>query len=121
MCNCSPGFGGDNCSVNIFDDCNPDLCQNRATCTDIGADFMCLCPPGFTGRVCELPIDYCAMETEPCQNGGQCENNLLNYTCNCVGRFIGSLCETNLDPCSSTGMHTENFSRGGRNWVHISE
>ena len=45
-------------SVNIFkyldiDDCNPDPCQNGATCYDQVNGYACNCIVGYTGILCE--------------------------------------------------------------------
>ncbi|KAL3876040.1 hypothetical protein ACJMK2_033926, partial [Sinanodonta woodiana] len=46
---------GDDCSIDI-DDCLDHTCQHEATCEDIVNGFMCMCPAGYTGYLCELAI-----------------------------------------------------------------
>ena len=46
-------------SHNIYkdiDECLPNLCQNGATCRDQISSFSCICPPGFTGALCQSGI-----------------------------------------------------------------
>lgn len=44
------GFEGLNCEIN-FDDCSYGFCKNNSTCLDLVADYACVCPPGFMGKV----------------------------------------------------------------------
>lgn len=38
--------------------CDPQPCQNGATCQDDGNDgYQCICPPNFTGVHCETGIE----------------------------------------------------------------
>ena len=37
----------------VIDRCNPDPCQNGATCNNFGTSFTCDCTPGFAGTVCD--------------------------------------------------------------------
>jgi len=40
--------------------CYPNPCQNGAQCSiQSDNEFTCNCLPGWTGRVCDSPIDYC--------------------------------------------------------------
>lgn len=37
--------------------CDSNPCLNSGTCTNNGAsNFICSCPPGYTGRTCETNI-----------------------------------------------------------------
>uniref|UniRef100_A0A8C6SPB6 Coagulation factor VII n=1 Tax=Neogobius melanostomus TaxID=47308 RepID=A0A8C6SPB6_9GOBI len=38
----------------IQDRCSSGPCSNGATCVDLGQDFTCLCPEGFSGLRCDL-------------------------------------------------------------------
>ena len=38
--------------VSDHDQCDPNPCQNGATCQDRIHDYMCVCPAGWTGKRC---------------------------------------------------------------------
>eukprot|EP00057_Strongylocentrotus_purpuratus_P010316 XP_011664790.1 PREDICTED: oncoprotein-induced transcript 3 protein [Strongylocentrotus purpuratus] len=53
MCRCLPGSSGEQCENNV-DDCASSPCQNGATCTDLVGGFVCTCPKGIVGQLCEM-------------------------------------------------------------------
>ncbi|TRY86429.1 hypothetical protein DNTS_004204 [Danionella cerebrum] len=81
VCQCQPGYTGENCSVNI-NECVSDPCQNGGGCQDLVNGYECECPEGFTGVDCEINIDEC--ESSPCFNGGVCEDGVAEYKCHCA-------------------------------------
>lgn len=58
--------------------CNPDPCQNGATCTVTWNDFNCTCTFGFKGKTCE-DREYCALYQ--CPAGSECINLDDGYEC----------------------------------------
>ena len=119
-CNCTEGFTGENCTVLTL--CDPDPCQNGATCTERlhsnGTEyFNCDCLPGYKGTICDEDINEC--DPDPCQNGATCtESNSTNssvalgeYTCDCPLGFEGFQCHISrpcsLEPCQNNATCTE--------------
>lgn len=51
---CQPGFSGDSCQAVA---CAGDTCSNGGTCVPDGANFVCLCPSGYTGQLCQTGLD----------------------------------------------------------------
>ncbi|KAI8492991.1 hypothetical protein Bbelb_289950 [Branchiostoma belcheri] len=70
-------------------------CQNGGTCMN----FVCVCPPGYTGGVCQIEINECS--GSPCTNGGNCRDEVNGFTCECAPGWDGVRCEHNIDECSS--------------------
>ncbi|KAJ8262625.1 hypothetical protein GJAV_G00168490 [Gymnothorax javanicus] len=86
-------------SSQVFHECFLNPCQNRGTCEEVGAGYLCTCPPGFTGSRCESDVDEC--DSTPCQNGGICKDGMGDFVCECQPGYVGSLCEAELNECSS--------------------
>ena len=98
-------------------------CENGATCVDLLDDYECICPPGFTGRDCEINVDECTCtdlldpelandqltltdgtcaagvgQPSPCVNGS-CNDFINNYTCDCEDGWSGYNCDVNDSEC----------------------
>jgi hypothetical protein len=115
-CNCTEGFTGENCTVLTL--CDPDPCQNGATCTEHsnGTEYFdCECLPGYNGTICDEDINEC--DPDPCQNGATCTEStnssvaLGEYNCNCPLGFEGFQCHISkpcsLEPCQNNATCTE--------------
>ena len=55
MCQCVDGFVGQNCEMSNFT-CAPDMCLFGGNCLERGNNFICQCPLGRNGRLCEEGI-----------------------------------------------------------------
>ncbi|KAL6468521.1 hypothetical protein MHYP_G00220450 [Metynnis hypsauchen] len=84
-------------------------CRSGGTCV---SPNTCVCPSGFTGRLCETDIDECAEGLIQCHNGSRCVNLPGWYHCQCRSGFHdngsylldGSSC-VDVDECA-TQTHT---------------
>ncbi|KAH7642766.1 hypothetical protein DERF_003974 [Dermatophagoides farinae] len=52
-CFCPPDFHGNQCQFK-YDECQPNDCQNGATCLDQINGYSCHCPVGFSGELCSI-------------------------------------------------------------------
>ncbi|XP_078585153.1 uncharacterized protein LOC144867191 isoform X6 [Branchiostoma floridae x Branchiostoma japonicum] len=99
---CACGWEGQTCQEEKRDYCDPTPCENGGTCTysaDEDTCFVCACPAGFIGQVCETDVDEC--ESSPCQNGGACIDGVNSYVCDCADGYRGDNCEQEIDECES--------------------
>lgn len=51
-CECSDGFTGENCEINI-NDCAAKSCMNNGVCIDKINSYQCICSMGYVGIICE--------------------------------------------------------------------
>ncbi|XP_056156472.1 LOW QUALITY PROTEIN: sushi, von Willebrand factor type A, EGF and pentraxin domain-containing protein 1 [Lampris incognitus] len=87
-------------SSQVFHECFLNPCQNKGTCEEVGAGYVCTCMPGFTGAKCESDVDEC--DSAPCQNGGLCKDGMGDFQCQCQPGFVGSQCEMEVNECVSS-------------------
>ncbi|XP_062305372.1 sushi, von Willebrand factor type A, EGF and pentraxin domain-containing protein 1 isoform X1 [Osmerus eperlanus] len=87
-------------SSQMFHECFLNPCQNKGTCEEVGAGYVCTCLPGFTGAKCETDVDEC--DSVPCQNGGVCKDGMGDFICQCKPGYLGLLCEVETNECSSS-------------------
>ncbi|KAK0424449.1 hypothetical protein QR680_008671 [Steinernema hermaphroditum] len=97
ICDCTPGYTGVNCEIDI-DDCDPNPCEYNGTCTDGVNSFTCDCPVGTSGHNCSINFDDCAT-ADPRRNMCQqmdkdavCEDGLNEYTCICSPDWTNENC-----------------------------
>jgi Calcium-binding EGF domain/EGF-like domain/Human growth factor-like EGF len=82
--------------------CLTGSCQNNATCLGSAENpgvFTCLCPTGWTGRVCDVDIDECSDSLNRCQNGALCRNFPGGFQCYCVPGYLGEFCDMEANEC----------------------
>eukprot|EP00058_Branchiostoma_floridae_P002674 XP_002588162.1 hypothetical protein BRAFLDRAFT_68800 [Branchiostoma floridae] len=51
--------------VSEIDFCDPNPCQNGATCKEGDDSFICICAPGFIGRICDITTSVCMVYGDP--------------------------------------------------------
>uniref|UniRef100_T1IZH3 Sushi, von Willebrand factor type A, EGF and pentraxin domain-containing protein 1 n=1 Tax=Strigamia maritima TaxID=126957 RepID=T1IZH3_STRMM len=96
-CQCSSGYFGDRCDIEI-DHCDIKLsCLNGGTCMSNNESYTCECPHGYSGFYCEKKTRNCLEGT--CLNGGTCIDNGNSHHCECLDGFSGNNCEQNFDDC----------------------
>eukprot|EP00795_Rhopilema_esculentum_P008087 gene8087-14003_t len=86
--------------LNIGDDsvseCVPNPCQNNGTCSQNGGQFVCNCPAGWSGVLCQdrrIPcVDY-----NPCAAGSICQSNANGISCDCQLGRIGQYCHQRIN------------------------
>lgn len=82
--------------------CEPNYCQNGATCSSLEETFECQCTQQFTGKTCEDDVDECRSDKQLCGDNGICVNTVGDYNCVCNEGFEGQFCETDTDECLTT-------------------
>ncbi|XP_040839177.1 slit homolog 3 protein isoform X1 [Ochotona curzoniae] len=97
-CSCPMGFEGQRCEINP-DDCEDNDCENNATCVDGINNYVCVCPPNYTGELCDEVIDHCAPGMNLCQHEAKCISLDKGFRCDCLPGYSGKLCETDDDDC----------------------
>ena len=90
MCNCSAGYSGSECEMNI-DDCLSNPCASTGQCVDGVDSFTCSCDQGYTGQLCETDIGEC--EGVDCSGNGECLDGVGSFSCVCSSGYQGQLCD----------------------------
>ena len=89
-------------------ECDPDPCQNGATCTANAIGYTCSCSLGYEGTNCDHDIHEC--DPNPCLNGATCTETsdgttptIGVYHCECVNDYTGTNCQIdhNHNDCDS--------------------
>lgn len=75
--------------------CDYDPCLNNGTCSESKNRFICSCPAGYLGELCE---ETPCTNTE-CWNGGVCVITSSVGNCKCLAGFVGEKCE--VTPCGN--------------------
>ena len=135
-CECTVGFNGIMCEVNI-DDCLTSPCLNSGTCEDQVNSFncicihfwigdtcddcplnctfgtqesdcsMCNCSVGFSGTETCNDINECTEQTQPCPENANCNNTFGGFECPCINSFTGSQCDQCPLVCGNGTYSTE--------------
>uniref|UniRef100_A0A8C9N4R0 Slit guidance ligand 3 n=1 Tax=Serinus canaria TaxID=9135 RepID=A0A8C9N4R0_SERCA len=97
-CSCLLGYEGERCEINP-DDCEDNDCENNSTCVDGINNYVCLCPPNYTGELCDEVIDHCVPDLNPCQHESKCVPLDKGTRCECLPGYSGKHCEVDDDDC----------------------
>ena len=113
-CSCaSDRFSGSGCQ-HVYDPCSEEgnACKNGATCihltdgsftnslmpgysSSIQSDFKCLCPPGFTGKNCDIDIPNC--NAHSCPPTATCIDLPNGFHCKCPFNQTGEDCRKGIN------------------------
>ncbi|XP_035770374.1 slit homolog 1b [Neolamprologus brichardi] len=97
-CACAFGFHGTFCEVNV-DDCEDHGCESGATCVDGVGNYTCLCPPNYTGLLCEEEEGVCSPGRNPCQHQSTCVSTPNGPRCVCIPGWVGPDCGIDYNEC----------------------
>ncbi|XP_035705378.1 protocadherin-like wing polarity protein stan isoform X3 [Folsomia candida] len=107
-CRCGVGFTGlrehylCDAEINL---CFSSPCTNGGTCYQREGGYSCVCPPGTTGKQCQIQLELDTCQPNICSSGSSCTPRLRGgFLCqNCTrGEYVNSLCE----------LTARSFSRG---------
>eukprot|EP00105_Crassostrea_gigas_P021762 XP_011441027.1 PREDICTED: fibropellin-3-like [Crassostrea gigas] len=79
------GFQSNTC--NLKNHCLSNPCMNGGVCSHRFNDFVCICPNGYTGKLCQHDVDSC--QINPCLQGGTCIDRpgSQGYECQCPAGY----------------------------------
>ncbi|POI33432.1 hypothetical protein CIB84_002816 [Bambusicola thoracicus] len=116
-CLCTAGWTGPDCSEDI-NECDSEPCLNGATCYESvkQGQFVCICPPFYTGDFCHQRFSPCELPYNPCINNSTCLAQADgNPMCICKTGYEGTYCEVNSDECISHPCQNEGLCVDGVN------
>uniref|UniRef100_A0A8C6NCJ8 Uncharacterized protein n=1 Tax=Melopsittacus undulatus TaxID=13146 RepID=A0A8C6NCJ8_MELUD len=116
------GVMGPDCSEDI-NECDSEPCLNGATCYESvkQGQFVCICPPFYTGDFCHQRFSPCELPYNPCINNSTCLAQANgNPVCICKTGFEGTYCEINSDECISHPCQNEGLCVDGINHYRCS-
>eukprot|EP00066_Takifugu_rubripes_P021314 XP_011610580.1 PREDICTED: protein jagged-2 isoform X2 [Takifugu rubripes] len=104
-CESTPCQAIDSCTVAVATNdsagvrrISSNVCGPRGRCiSQAGANFTCVCDPGFSGFYCHENVNDCV--GDPCGNGGTCVDGVNAFQCVCPSGWEGRLCDLNVNEC----------------------
>ena len=106
---CSSGYTGDSCEVNILNTCIGVDCSSNGECINI-LD-ACNCFPGYTGASCEVDINDCIGVN--CSGNGECIDGVNSFKCYCSPGYIGFMCEVEISDSKCVGISLNDYLKAG--------
>ncbi|XP_033097355.1 sushi, von Willebrand factor type A, EGF and pentraxin domain-containing protein 1-like isoform X2 [Anneissia japonica] len=107
-----------NVTETVPDICNVSRCKHGGTCISYGDMYMCKCPPGYDGVMCEKDIDPCL--PNPCKHSGECIlSKDDSFVCKCKAGYSGSTCD--MSPCDKQCSMVYSPVCGSDMYTYISE
>ncbi|XP_076303298.1 cell polarity complex component crumbs isoform X3 [Lasioglossum baleicum] len=100
-CNCTKDYMDENCERE-YNACALNPCKNNGTCTPMPRsrrEFVCECPPGFEGKVCDINVDDCVDVV--CPDGRICVDGIAGYECKCHEGYRDPNCTLIVDHCAT--------------------
>uniref|UniRef100_A0A8C2T3U8 Protein eyes shut homolog n=1 Tax=Coturnix japonica TaxID=93934 RepID=A0A8C2T3U8_COTJA len=116
-CLCTAGWTGPDCSEDI-NECDSEPCLNGATCYESvkQGQFVCICPPFYTGDFCHERFSPCELPYNPCINNSTCLAQADgNPMCICKTGYEGTYCEVNSNECISHPCQNDGLCVDGIN------
>jgi hypothetical protein len=86
------------CCQFAWDEICAAIAHGAGACNNPG--WLCECPEGWVGPMCDMDRDECEPSVDPCANDGICVNEPGSFTCSCPWGWTGELCDQNEDECS---------------------
>uniref|UniRef100_G1NM73 EGF-like domain-containing protein n=1 Tax=Meleagris gallopavo TaxID=9103 RepID=G1NM73_MELGA len=99
-------------------ECDSEPCLNGATCYESvkQGQFVCICPPFYTGDFCHQRFSPCELPYNPCINNSTCLAQADgNPMCICKTGYEGTYCEVNSNECMSHPCQNEGLCVDGVN------
>ncbi|KRZ38457.1 Uncharacterized protein T4C_13788 [Trichinella pseudospiralis] len=98
-CNCQLGYSGLLCQLDFVTvDCPPNTCPDGHLCEKFQDEIRCICPKGFAGISCNVPLGSdCSIDL--CMNGGTCVKGNPVSSCRCPAQFDGPFCQFDVNEC----------------------
>ncbi|XP_052807791.1 uncharacterized protein LOC128236745 isoform X3 [Mya arenaria] len=106
-CNCSEGWAGDQCDIDLDECDNEDLCPTNFECVNTLGSFLCHCHSGFvrTEDRCDDINECLDASLNTCEQA--CHNTGGEYECTCYKGYMSNVTTggcSDVDECQS-GFH----------------